>query len=109
MSPVEILRTLIFFNEDSGDIFQCDTIRHDGGLWLVPRWLESKEGWRKPERIIRIDIYGSDLSGDGGGPGFVLNHPLDREIWEGDLPPEFGGQYQIILKPDIKVPIPTTH
>ena len=41
---------------DCGEIHKCDAIEYEGGIWLVPMWLDNQTTReRKPLRIIRVD------------------------------------------------------
>src|SRR6476660_1293076 len=52
--PIEVLKVCIC--SGGGASQECDAIKYDGKLWLVPQWLdEPGSGTTKPRRIIRID------------------------------------------------------
>ena len=41
---------------DDGKIYWIDTIEHEGGLWLVPKWLATTYPQTyKPARMIQMD------------------------------------------------------
>ena len=52
---MKIFTVMIPFS-DCGEISKCDAIEYEGGLWLVPMWLDNQTTReRKPLRIIRVD------------------------------------------------------
>jgi hypothetical protein len=104
---MKISKTLISYRE-GGSIYMCDTIEHEGKLWLVPHWLESpSEGTKQPTRIIRLDgLQYQRMTNPAYGADYILNEPLPKAVFEGPLPKELEGQYVAIERPDIPLPIP---
>ena len=52
--PIKVLKVGV--GSGGGAIQECDAIKYDGKLWLVPQWLdEPGRGTTKPRRMIRID------------------------------------------------------
>ena len=53
--PIKVLKVGVV--SGGGAIQECDAIKYDGKLWLVPQWLdEPGRGTTKPRRIIRIVV-----------------------------------------------------
>jgi hypothetical protein len=49
---MKVFRTLIML-ADTGELLACDTIEHEGKLWLVPEWNAGPiQGTERPARII---------------------------------------------------------
>jgi hypothetical protein len=47
---------------DDGKIYWIDTIEHEGGLWLVPKWLATTyPQMYKPARMIQMDTLAHNL------------------------------------------------
>ena len=102
---MEILTTIIFFSDiPEGNIYKCDTIEYEGKMWLVPEWLDSpREGWRKPARIICLDVLPHQKS-PGGPSDFVLNGGIPKSVFDGQIPTPPEDVYIVIECPDIKFP-----
>lgn len=88
----------------SGDDVYCiDTIEHQGGLWLVPEWLEIQGGQvRKPERIIRLDCLQYQSEPEGLAFDYVLNDSIPQAVLDGQT---IAG-YIVEIRPDITFAIP---
>ncbi len=89
-----------------GTLFGGDAIEFEGGLWLVPGWIEvPDQGWKAPARIIRLD--GLDLQWHPGAPNgdATLDVALPRAVLfpEPNSPPAFG--FEVRERPDVRVPI----
>lgn len=64
-------------------VFCVDTIEHEGGVWLVPEWIELPgQGFQKPARIIRIDL-GRLQAPEGMVFDYVLNDELPEAVLDG--------------------------
>jgi hypothetical protein len=91
-----------------GAILECDAVRYDGKLWLVPEWLdEPGGGTTKPRRMIRIDsLPHQAMTNSAYGLDFILNGPLPKAVLDGVAEPEQAAQYEIVELPDIEIPMP---
>lgn len=101
---MKILKTLM--PSDEG-LFLCDTIEYEGGLWLVPEWIDGipSKGYSKPARIIQITYL--PKSGPFGKADFLLQNPLPKGVFEGNVPSELKSVYVVIENPDIVFEIPS--
>jgi hypothetical protein len=89
-------------------IHQIDTIEYEGGLWLVPEWLEAPtEGWKKPARIVRMDSLPHSPMPDTYPADFLLNGPIPKAVLDGQIPRGKEALYDVIEGPDIKFDIPS--
>lgn len=88
----------------SGDDVYCiDTIEHQGGLWLVPSWLETRGGKaQKPERIIRLDCLQYQSKPEGLAFDYVLNESIPQAVLDGQT----TAGYVVEVRPDIAFAIP---
>ncbi len=103
----KIYQTLISFEGGSGKIFEIDTIEYDGKMWLVPRWLEApSEGWKTPARIILLDSLDHQAAPAGFEADFLLKLPMPKDVFEGRTPKRSEGEFVVIERPDVKIPIP---
>jgi hypothetical protein len=96
---MKILKALI---SDGSNMGECDAIEYEGGLWLVPQWLEAPfEGYKIPARIIRFDTLkhhkNKFLNFD-----FQLQHTIPQAVLDGQT----SAGYEIREKPDIRFSIP---
>jgi hypothetical protein len=110
-TDVEILKTLVSFVE-GGSLHVADSIHYEGGLWIVLSWSEPlAEGLIMPSRIIRIDKlrYQKMAAGNHYGVDLVLNEPLPKGLFDGQLPQELASKFDVIERPNIKVRPPTAH
>lgn len=106
VSDMDILTTMVFFSDiPDGKIYKCDTIEFEGKMWLVPEWVDNpREGWRKPVRIICLDILPHQKS-PGGPADFVLNHGIPKSVFfDGQIPSPPEDLYVVIERPDISFP-----
>lgn len=105
---MKIFKTMV--GSDDGVVYQVDTLRHRGGLWLVPRWLESPtEKLRRPARIIRIDTlpHQKVKRGPDSIPAdYVLNGPIPKAVLDGANPKAGEQQFVVEEMPQIALHIP---
>ena len=97
-----------FVSTDDGKEFAVDTLEHDGGLWLVPRWIGSPyPGMQRPLRIIRLESLPHDDLGDPSGTGvrrYRLRGTIPRDVIDGvSTRSQSGQQYDVREAPDLDV------
>jgi hypothetical protein len=103
---MKILKTLMGFSDGDGTMFLADTIEYEGKYWLVPQWLEAPaEGWKRPARIVSLAPLKHQKS-TMPGIDFVLNVPIPKAVFDGEVPTGSGAQYVVIERPDISLPTP---
>jgi len=104
--PIEVLKVGI--GSGGGAIQECDAIKYDGKLWLVPQWLdEPGSGTTKPRRIIRIDSLPHEpMTNPAFGLDFILSGPLPKAVLDGVATPEQAAQYEIVELPEIEISMP---
>ena len=101
---MKIFKTLMAFEGDN-KIFNCDTISHEGRMWLVGEWLESpNEGWTTPARLVCLDLLQHQKS-DGSSTDFVLSHPIPKSVFDGQIPTGQEDLYLIMENSGIRYPI----
>ena len=105
---MNIFKTMAFFsNDDNGKIYLVDTISYEGKMWLVPEWLDNpRGGWRKPTRIILLDILPHQKTQGGDSHAhFVLNHGIPKSVFfDGQIPPQPEDYFVVIEGQDIQFP-----
>ena len=104
--PIKVLKVGV--GSGGGAIQECDAIKYDGKLWLVPQWLdEPSRGTTKPRRMIRIDsLPHQPMTNPAFGLDFILNGPLPKAVLDGAATPEQAAQYEIVELPEIEIPMP---
>jgi hypothetical protein len=105
--PAQIFKVLILI-EDDGSLCEADAIRHQGSLWLVPKWIDSpSEKTTRPERIIRLDNLPMQPGGSMGNPSapFVLNIAIPKSVLEGPIQSQTTGNFVVIGLPNIVFPM----
>ena len=102
----KVLKTIVIIQGEGISLY--DTIEYEGKLWLVSKWLDiPSEGYSKPERIICLDalahtnaVYNHDRSVEAD---FVLDDPMPKSVFDGQLSEEQKEQYLVIENPEIFV------
>jgi hypothetical protein len=85
-------------------LVDMDTIELDGGLWLVPIWIDNRTtGSSKPGRHIRIDQLRHQKS-SGNLHDFILNGPIPKGVIDGSIPPESVIGFDVVDDPDLLNP-----
>src|SRR5580704_17400667 len=104
--PVEVLK--VGAGSGGGAVQECDAIKYDGKLWLVPQWLdEPGRGTTMPRRIIRIDsLPHESMTNPAFGLDFILSEPLPKAVLDGVVTPEHAAQYEIVELPEIEISMP---
>jgi|SRR5271154_3435654 len=104
---MKIYKIMVPFS-DCGEIPICDGIEHEGGIWLVPTWLDNPAtGMRTPIRIVRVDKLPLQpailfLVCDYAVPVLTLS----KAVLEGRAPPR--PPIEVVESPNIEFPIPRT-
>lgn len=93
---------------DDGEVYLVDTIRHDDGLWLVPKWLVTPfPNRQRPARIIRMDsLAHKDL-----GPNFLrsghhalqLDDLMPKAVLDGASQSRPSAQFDVREEPELYV------
>jgi hypothetical protein len=86
--------------------YSVDIIQYEGGLWLVPSWLDTPyPKMRKPARLIRLDALAhKDL-------GFlmpdhrrlVLDDPIPKSVLFGPYQSLQEPRYEVVEEPDLMI------
>lgn len=88
--------------QSSGDIVQIDAIKHEGGIWLVPNWLDNIiEKTTSPQRIIRMDTLQHQAVEPGSEHQFVVNTPIPEYMFDDQLPDNIDPQFEVVENPPL--------
>lgn len=92
-----------------GRVAAIDTIEFQGGLWLVPMWLDQREqGWTSPEYIVRLDALAYDpVLAWPYRPNYWLNVPLPKDVYEGRAHSAPGQRFEVVHRPSLRIDVPT--
>ena len=102
---MKVLKTLATIEGVIG-LVSIDTIEYDGGLWLVPKWLDNlSKGYSTPERIIRLDFLAHDTHALDSPFQFSLRYSIPKEAFDGPNPNKNASAFVVLLAPDIRFPI----
>ena len=108
-----IFKVLFFTCDDpetQGTIQKGDAIEHEGQLWLVPLWLQSKdEAWSMPMRLVCLSAppMGTQLQeSDLDAADFLLNYPIPIADLQNESPPKTDHGFVVIEKPPLKIARP---
>ena len=99
---MRIMKTAI--PSDDGSHRVCDTIQHDGKLWLAPAWLdESAKAYRRPARLIGMNGLKYRSMPMGGNVDFVMEHPVPDAILQGRVQGAEAEPFTVLERPDVRV------
>jgi hypothetical protein len=100
---MQIFKTLV--GSDDGKIYKVDTIHHEGGLWLVPRWLDvPAKRETKPARLIRMDLLPYQQIELGQPADFVLNGYMPKALLDCSSPLKSTQSFEVLEPPEISFP-----
>jgi hypothetical protein len=89
---------------DDQHFFVCDTIQHDGKLWLAPEWLEEPtRPYSKPARLIGMSGLKYRSVPLRGDVDFVVEEPLPEAVLSGRVRAPEADPFVIIEAPDIRI------
>lgn len=100
---MNILQALVII-ESNGDLVYVDAIEYEGGIWLVPNWLENiSEKTSSPQRIIRMDTLAHQVMEPGHDHQFVVNTPIPEYMFDDQLPRKIDPIFEIIENPPLSL------
>jgi hypothetical protein len=99
---MRVLRTAI--PRDDGSQFVCDTIQHDGKLWLAPAWVEDPaKPYSRPARIIGMSGLKYRSMPLRGDVDFVMEQPVPDSVLHGGAHGDETTPFVILEQPDIRI------
>jgi hypothetical protein len=100
----KVFKTVVA-EKDGGSIRECDTIEHEGRLWLVPSWIDNRQaGYSSPAQIVGPAAHRFQAMGPGR---YLLDGPVPRAVLDGQARPNTHAEYEVILRPTIRFSIPS--
>lgn len=91
---------------NSEGLYSIDVIEFEGGLWLVPEWIDHiTEGWTSPARIIRMDTLPYQRDTGLTDTDFVVNVTIPTELLDGKDPQSVKTDFPFEVRdlPEIRV------
>ncbi len=86
----------------------CDAIELQGGIWLVPKWIESpSEGWKTPARMFLMNLLPHQKMGGDWPNEYVLSESLPKELFDGSDTSKLDIRFSVQDAP-IAIQIPIT-
>ena len=102
------LVTVMMGSDQDGKIYTLEAIKREDGLWLIPSWLENPaEGWKIPERIIRVAPSEYEELGGDYPAEYHTKHPIPTAVLNGQSQTVEGIYYDVVEMPDLRVQIPS--
>ena len=96
-------RYKILVGLDDGGMSYCDGVEYDDVIWLVPGWIDfPQEGFRKPERMIRLDQFEHQLFPPPSPIDIAVNEPVPLALYTGELTPALKDKYAVYDHPDFR-------
>jgi len=88
---------------ENGMQVTCFAVEYQGAIWIVPKWLPApKEGYAKPERMIRMDQFQFQAIRQPATADFGINDPLPRSLFDGPLSDTLKTDYVVLDRPDVR-------
>jgi len=82
----------------------CDTIQHEGKLWLAPAWLdEPSKSYRRPARLIGMSGLKYRSMPLRSEVDFVMEHPVPDAVLQGRVQDEEAAPFVILEGPDVRI------
>lgn len=100
MRSSKIYKTMVGF--DDGEMAHCDAVEYDETIWLVPRWIDSPEGYRTPERMLRLDQFEHQMFPAPSPINIAINEPVPHALYSGELTEELKVKYMLYDRPDFR-------
>ena len=97
-----IMKILKVFVSSGGEIGIVDAIEYQGGIWLVPEWLDHPDKpMTQPARIIRMDVLPhTQMTGQAD---YALRGPIPKAVLDGETTSAAGTQFDVVERPDISI------
>ena len=109
--PLKISKAYVVIAEADGKhaIYYADVIDYEGKFWLVPQWIDMPaQKSTTPLRIVSLETMKYHHL-PGRKPEFVVQNPVPRYVFDGQIPSEKAAEYIVIESPDIRIPRDMTH
>jgi hypothetical protein len=100
---MKVLKASLIIADEIHRTALMDVIEYRNEFWLVPEWLDNQtQKLTKPLRIISLRTLPYQRT-PGKTPEFVINDPVPKYVFDGQVPPQEAGKYVVIEDPDIRI------
>jgi hypothetical protein len=83
----------------------CDTIQHEGKLWLAPEWVQdASKPYSKPARLIGMTGLKYRSMPMRSGVDFVMEDAVPEEVLSGCIQGRQATPFLILEGPDVRIP-----
>jgi hypothetical protein len=87
-----------------GSNLVCDTIQHDGKLWLAPEWVEgASKAYSKPARLIGMSGLKYRSMPMKSEVDFVMENPVPEEVLHGQVQGQQAAPFLVLESPDVRI------
>ena len=100
MRDSKLYKAMIGF--DDGGMTHCDAVEYDETIWLVPRWIDAPDGYRTPERMLRLDQFEHQMFPAPSAINIAVNEPVPHQLFSGELTAALKEKYQLYDRPDFR-------
>ena len=99
---MRVMKTTIQCEDGSQRV--CDTIQHDGKLWLVPAWVDdASQPYSRPVRLIGMSGLKYWSMPMHSAVDFVVEDRVPEAILQGTALTEPEVPYVILERPDVRI------
>ena len=101
---MKIYTTMVFIRRGRNTkLGKCDTIEHEGKLWLVPEWLEVPSAEVKtPKRMVCIaDLQYQVLKPGAPYGDFLLKESMPKDVLDGKTTKHGDKHYLVVEYPGL--------
>ena len=89
---------------EDGSQLVCDTIQHNGKLWLAPAWLEeASKPYSRPARLIGMSGLKYRSMPMRSEVDFVVEHPLPDAVLQGRAQGLEAETFVVLERPDVRI------
>jgi hypothetical protein len=83
-----------------------DAIEYLRVFWLVPKWIDMPaQEMRRPARILSLATIPHRMT-KGADPELIVDNPMPRYVFDGQIPPEEARKYVVVENPDLRFALP---
>jgi hypothetical protein len=102
---MKVHKAMVIIADTTHTIVQMDVIEHAGQFWLVPEWLDNPtQRVSMPLRIVSLATMSHQRT-EGAAQEFVVNDPVPKLVFDGQIPPEQSDKFVVVELPDIRIPL----
>jgi len=102
---MKVRKALLIVADEAHTRTLMHVIEYRDEFWLVPEWLDNQtQKLTRPLRIVSLRTIPHQRL-PGQIPEFVVNDPVPKYVFDGQIPPQEASKYVVVEDPDIRIPI----